>query len=463
MTYKVLDTNLILLDAHNIVNLGKDGSIIVLPETVLDEIDSKKSGHTELAFQAREFGRLLSKATKISSNKIEDLNITILQYEDITLHVVSISTYPDFKDSSPNIINDRKIIEVATQYHNIFTSATVSVIFISNDVMCRLRADSLGLQTADLKEVEHTNFEFTKTLDLPMSLFVEVHDKPIDLIDPDYKTEYYNYVFTSPDTSQVKLAYINPNGLIKVIGKETEKEIRDTSRQLAPPINSEQLMLSRAILDQSIDIIVCESLAGSGKTITALSNAMRLVGTNSPYESITYIRASVSDLDAAEEVGFLPGLEEKFAPYLHPVKDSLDFIARRQHPRQKSQKISEYEEAIEKYIEDLHTRYNITAMTGLGLRGRTFNNSIIIIDEAQNMSKASLQKVLTRIGKHCKVIIIGSNKQIDNPYVNKFNNGLSVILNDCTKQSDLVRKYAITLHRVVRSPLTEWAEEIFSS
>ena len=101
-------------------------------------------------------------------------------------------------------------------------------------------------------------------------------------------------------------------------------------------------------------------------------------------------------------------------------------------------------------------------MTGLGLRGRTFTGSVVIIDEAQNMSKASLQKVLTRFGKDCKVIVIGSNRQIDNSYINKFNNGLSVILDDCTRNSDLIRKYAITLHKVVRSPFAEWAEGIFS-
>jgi len=459
--FKVLDTNILLLDANNLLSLSSDGATIVLPETVLDEIDSKKSGLNELAYQAREFGRILSKAAKVSSHLVEDLNVTVLKHESTVIHVVSLSCYPDYKDSASNIVNDRKIIEIALRYNKIYSDD--DVVFISNDVMCRLRADSLSLSTQDLKEVENTNFEFTKCMDIPYNLFTNLQDASIMLVNPDHKPENYNYQFTSKSsTNEVKFAYINASGNIKIIGKRTSEEIRDHKRQPAPPINSEQLMLSRAILDTSIDLVVCEAKAGSGKTITALSNAMRLVATNSPYNSITYIRASVSDLDQAEEVGFLPGLEEKFAPYLHPVRDSLDFIARKQKPRNKGQKVNEYEEQIENYVQDLQTKYNITAITGLGLRGRTFTDSVIIIDEAQNMSKASLQKVLTRFGKNCKVIIIGSNKQIDNAYINKFNNGLSVILDDCTRNSDLIRKYAITLNKVVRSPFTEWAEDIFS-
>lgn len=457
--YKVLDTNILLLDANNLTTLGQDGSIIVLPETVIDEMDAKKSGLNELAYQAREFGRLLTKAKKVRNSTEEDLIVTVLEYNGVTIHVVSSQEYPDYKEAAPNIVNDRKIIEIAVQYNNIYYA---QVTFVTNDVMCRLRAESLGITTQDLKEVETTEFEFTKTMEVANDLFTVLHDTNIALVDPDYKIENYNYVFTATDTAQVKFAHISPSGLIKVIGKDTEKEIRDTKRQPVPPINSEQLMLSRAILEPTIDVIVCEALAGSGKTITALSNAMRLVSTNSPYDSITYIRATVSDLDQAEEVGFLPGLEEKFAPYLHPVQDSLDFIARKQRPRQKAQKIDEYEAQVEEAVQELRTRYNITAMTGLGLRGRTFTDSVVIIDEAQNMSKASLQKVLTRFGKNCKIIIIGSNRQIDNAYINKYNNGLSVILNDCTVKSELVKKHAITLHRVVRSPLAEWAEGIFS-
>jgi len=261
--FKVLDTNILLLDANNLLSLSSDGATIVLPETVLDEIDSKKSGLNELAYQAREFGRILSKAAKVSSHLVEDLNVTVLKHESTVIHVVSLSCYPDYKDSASNIVNDRKIIEIALRYNKIYSDD--DVVFISNDVMCRLRADSLSLSTQDLKEVENTNFEFTKCMDIPYNLFTNLQDASIMLVNPDHKPENYNYQFTSKSsTNEVKFAYINASGNIKIIGKRTSEEIRDHKRQPAPPINSEQLMLSRAILDTSIDLVVCEAKAGSG-------------------------------------------------------------------------------------------------------------------------------------------------------------------------------------------------------
>jgi PhoH-like ATPase len=92
-----------LLDAHNLLTLGQT-STIVLPEVVLDELDSKKSGLNELAFQAREFGRLLTKATKIETVRDGNLIINKLQLNSINIEVVSLKTYPDYSDSEPNIV-----------------------------------------------------------------------------------------------------------------------------------------------------------------------------------------------------------------------------------------------------------------------------------------------------------------------------------------------------------------------
>lgn len=113
-------------------------------------------------------------------------------------------------------------------------------------------------------------------------------------------------------------------------------------------------------------------------------------------------------------------------------------------------------------VAEYKSKYRIEGMIGLGLRGRTFTNTVAIIDECQNMSKASLQKVLTRFGKDCKVILIGSNKQIDNPYLTKYTNGLSTILASCQEQDPRIRLHAVPLTKVLRSDIAEWAEHIFS-
>lgn len=452
MQYIVLDTNVILNNAHNIFTFPAN-TTIVIPETVVDELDSKKSVIGEIGFQAREFGRLLARATKLPLERTSALTIAKFELENINIHLTSTSNYPNYSDTSPSVINDRKIIEIAKQYQALYEN----VIFYSIDVMCRTRAESEGLSTSDFKEVERTDYEYVKTISLDFDTFSNVHNKPILTVDPEYKPENYSYIFTCSATTQHKLANIY-NGNVDVLGKVTETELRT---QAITPANNEQLFLSRAIQDTSIDVIILEALSGSGKTLVSLSNAMAMINRNNSYESILYIRASINDVPNEEEVGFLPGLEEKFAVYYHPIKDALEHISRKKLSASKL-KGEELEAAVIEEVDKLIAKHRIQCMTGLGMRGRTFTNCIAIIDEVQGQSKASLQKMLTRFGKGCKVIIVGSQRQIDNKFLTKFNNGLSVLLDDCAKESPLIKKFAINLRKVVRSPLSEWAENLFS-
>lgn len=450
--YSVLDTNILLLDANNLLTLGQT-STIVLPEVLLDEVDSKKSGFTEIAFQARELGRLLTRATMLSTKTDNNLVINTLELNNTKIEIVSLKEYPDYSDTEPNIINDRKIIEVALAYK---AANRVPIKFMSNDVMCRIRASSLGLETTDLKQVELSSVEFTRTVALDSTTFTTLHNTNIFDVVPDHKPENFNYHFVDSYSGQVKLANIR-NNLIDILGKETENEL---AKQDATPMNSGQKFLSRAIQNPLVNVVICEALAGSGKTVTALSNAVQLVK-KGKYSSITYIRASVDDVDKAEEIGFLSGNDEKVQVYLHPLEDTIDFLVRSNHKDSKL-KAQDYEDMIAEKVAEYKAKYRIEGMIGLGLRGRTFTNTVAIIDECQNMSKASLQKVLTRFGKDCKVILIGSNKQIDNPYLTKYTNGLSTILASCQEQDPRIRLHAVPLTKVLRSDIAEWAEKIFS-
>lgn len=447
--FKILDTNILLLDAFNLVNLGKDGSVIVLPETVLDEIDSKKSGFSEIAYQARRFGRLLDGALRLGirnqHNNITEIKLTI---EGVPVYIISMHSYPEFYEREPKIENDRRIIHVAELYKH------QNHLFVSNDVMCRLRAESLGLTTSDHRIIELTDLRFIKPFETDLSQ--RLHMTPIIDLDQSHTPQDYNYMFTDPVTEQTKLGYIS-NGKIQIIGKETET---DLARQDFTPMNAGHKFLSMAIMDPAVDIVVCDAKAGTGKTATAVSNAIRLVR-KGEYESISYIRASIDDVPKEEENGFRSGNEEKDAPFFYSINDTLDAIVRNRHKSSK-RKGESYEIMIAEEIEKLEEQCNITKMTGLGMRGRTFRNTIAIIDEAQGISKTSLQKIITRFGENCKVIIIGSNNQIDNPYLTKYTNGLSTILDACTREHPKIRMHAVNLTNVVRSDIAEFAEDIFT-
>ena len=175
------------------------------------------------------------------------------------------------------------------------------------------------------------------------------------------------------------------------------------------------------------------------------------------YSKIIYIRNSIESLDKGEDVGYLPGLAEKFKIYNHPLYDSLDFMIREKYKDKKTMT----EEALLEEMDNLKEKYHIDTMWVGEMRGRTITNSVVIVDECQNLGEKSLKLVLSRIDKTCKVIIIGSNAQIDNIYVNKYNNGLSKVLKTAYFKHEEVNLFACKLNKVYRGPITEWAERIF--
>ena len=346
----VLDTNIILLDAYNLTNIASSGGYtsVVLPETVIDEADSKKSGHSELAFQARQFARLLAKATRISSTTDGILTTTVLDLNDTRIHVVSCSSYPNFSDDETSIRNDRKILHVAELLHR----RTSDVVFCSNDVMCRLRAESLGLQTIDHKLVDDTELMFTAHITSTLTA---------PIIIPELPPECKNLSITDSVTGQTGLVTLYSK-TPKLISREEEDDIR---KQMFPPVNSGQLFLSSAILDRSVDIVICEAMSGSGKTVTAISNAMKLVSTNSPYNSIIYIRNTVDDIgEKDEEIGFLSGNDEKVKGYLYPFYDTIESMVRSKLKNTKL-KGQELEAKVLEGVEEMISKYNMKAMTAI--------------------------------------------------------------------------------------------------
>jgi PhoH-like ATPase len=462
--YYVLDTNILLEDATNIYKLSQEGkNLIILPETVLDELDSKKSGFDEINFQAREFARILENSEILSSVKKESYKIIRLKIQNDKNTVIDIVSKDEYlvniKNVSPNIINDRKILEIAT-FANTYYSNQVE--FLSLDIMARTRAVSLDIKTDALvgKDKDNFDFEFIKDLDIKFQDLEFLDNQEINKFDKEYKPYNFSYCFNVEASDQVVLANIQ-NKRIRVLD---EDEIRD---QIITPLNKEQLFFSDAILNHFYNVLIVEAKAGSGKTLLALSGALKLVR-QKHFQKIIYIRNSIESLDKGEDVGYLPGLEEKFRIYNHPLMDSLDYIIRTEHKRKRNKKapdtiVSELDDSeVTARIEQMIGNYGIETMWVGEMRGRTLSNSFIIIDEAQNMSNKTMQMVLSRIDSSCKVVILGSNKQIDNFYVNKYTNALTTLLKSTKNENTLVNSFAIRLQKVLRGPITEWAEEIFS-
>lgn len=455
INYLALDTNILLLDAKNLIALGQD-NIIVLSETVLEEIDSKKGEIGEIGYNAREFSRILASADIKSMTRQSEFHEVKMDIDGVSVVVISDCRY--VLDTAKDSRNDQKIIQATQMYERHIGE---KVVLMSNDTMVRLRGLSVGLQVTEFKVIDDDSFEFVKDLVISdPEIFRTIHYRNIMDIDPDYKPENFSYTLRCESTGQVKISTIN-NGIINVLGKDGERDLR---KQNINPCNTEQLLMSKAIQDSTIDLVVVEASAGSGKTLVALSNAMKLMDLNKDkYDSIIYMRNTVDDYGATdEEVGYLSGNDEKFSVYLGPLTDSLDFMVRDKYKAKKI-KGSDLEDMVSEGIDSLRERYNIQEKVALGQRGRTYSNSIIIYDEVQNMGQATMQKLLSRTGKNCKVIMVGSNRQIDSRFLTKFNNGMAVILDYCKNpkfQID-VGIFAINLKKTVRSPMADLAERLF--
>lgn len=449
----ILDTNIILEDAHQLLSIGENGkNLVVLPETVIDELDAKKSGMGEINYQAREFGRILSEAEVIKTDKCKDTTdatVMTLLVNDVKICIISMKHY-GLHDVDKSVINDRKIIKVA-EFATSYFDDPDNTVLLSNDIMCRTRAISLNVKSEGLgRNKEALSHNFVKKLEnVPSNEFCVMHGKDITDYDPDYEPQNYCYHFVGTDGNE-RIGYIN-KGKIKFIEDSLFNGLT------VKPKNMGQRFALAGMLDPDINVCIIEALAGTGKTLLALSAGIKLVQ-QGKYDKIIYIRNSVESTDKAEEVGFLSGNDEKFKIYNYPLYDTLSFLVQREL-KKKDAKCSP--EAMEELIQNMIGKYHIETMWNGSIRGRTITNAFVIVDEVQNFAKTSLQTVLSRNDEECKVVCIGSNRQIDHPYINKYTNGLSTLIEAAKEENDEVTVFGSELTKVVRGRITEWTERIF--
>lgn len=445
----VLDTNIILNDANDIFTIAQEGNnLIVLPETVIDELDTKKTGFEEINFQARAFGRLLSDAEVIKTVKIgRDKNVTVMRIkikENIIIDIISFKNY-ELDSIEKAILNDRKIIKVASFAKTFYKES--KVVLLSLDVMCRTRAISLDVVAESLNNKNREKERhFIKEFDIQSSLLNTLNNKDIRTIDPHYDISNYCYIFKGETGHNVLAAIVNER--IEIIDEN------DLRKHNIKPKNSGQLFAYQGMIDSRYNVCLIDALAGSGKTLLAVAAGMRCID-KGHQNKIIYIRNSIESLDKGEDVGYLSGNEEKFRIYNMPLYDTLEFIATQ------GLKKAECAESVQTKVDELTSKYQIQTVWVGELRGRTLSNAFVIVDEAQNISKNTMQLILSRLDDSCKVIVIGSNRQIDNMYVNKYTNSLAFLLNEAEKEHPEINLFCTTLDKVVRGKITQWAERIF--
>lgn len=457
------DTNIILNDASNIFNISQNGAnLILLAETVLDELDSKKEGFDEINFQAREFARILSNAEIKEQIRFGDYYITRMVTNGISIDIIGTNNYQNIAETDRSIRNDRKILQVVKGARDDIYKRPIT--FLTLDAMCRIRALSMNI-TSELMLNKGNDYEgeFIKEIILNRDFSIKSlkNGQSIFEINPEHKPENYCYRFIGANGDKV-LATIQDDKIV----------ILDDSylnRFIIKPRNEEQKFALSGMCDDFYKVVLIEALAGSGKTLLAITAGLRAI-TERKYEKLIYIRNSIESTDKGEEVGFLSGNEAKFEIYNHPLYDTLDFIARTSLKKANANKTpaarqvdnsrAAIEEAVKNAVQQLIKQYNIETIWNGAIRGRTLANAFVIVDECQNFSKKSLKTVLTRLDSTCKVVCIGSNRQIDNNFINKYTNGLNFMLKAANEKHEEVKMFATSLHKVERGAITAFAERI---
>jgi PhoH-like ATPase len=447
----VIDTNIILQDIQRLYDISDDGSnIIVIPETVLIELEDKKKLFNELGYHSRAFARLLAKAKTKEVDYKKQFKVVKMLLGRLELHLISKDNYEsEMLEHNYAESNDKRIIEIAELAQKYYKGSKVR--FLSIDIYARMFAllKNIKAETLHDDRAEVPEFQFVKQLPLDSSYFNTIPYASIEDFDSLYLPENFCYEFVSSDG----------NVIYGMIANKKIYMMDDTDFHglVVRPANLKQKFLCKAILSNVYNLVVVDAKAGSGKTLISIAMAMRLID-KGLYEKIVYVRNSIESLDKGAQVGFLAGNEEKFRIYNMALYDTLEFIAKK---RIKKHENRDKEESIKSKVDHLIQKYNIEMLWPGEARGRTLSDAIVIMDEWQNASDKTTQLILSRLDESCMAIVIGSNRQIDNLYLNRYNNGLTTLLKQTKFSHEGLMMFAIELDRAVRGRFAEFSESIF--
>jgi len=429
----VLDTNVILHDATCIHHF--EDNEVVIPISVLEELDQFKRGNEQIHFNARDFLRSLddlSTGSDDSELKDGDGKIRV---------VVNHNWHPDVEASFQDDCPDHRIINCAYKLH--IDNPDREIILVTKDTNMRLKSRSLGLSAEDYSRdsIDDVSQVYTGS-----RLIEDVDSKEIDVLYASYGVDggEINCV-TEPMANENFILRNGQKSILARFDPFDNKVVRvdmPTAYGIKPR-NAEQSFAIHMLMDNRIQLVSLSGKAGTGKTLLALAAALEL---RSEYRQIFLARPIVPLSN--RDLGFLPGdIQSKLDPYMQPLFDNLSVIRHQFKSNDKrSIKINELLEQ------------NKLLITPLAyIRGRSLQKAFFIVDEAQNLTPHEVKTVITRAGEGTKVIFTGDIHQIDHPYLDKRSNGLTYLISRMKGQDVFAH---ITLEKGERSELAELASNL---
>ncbi|MBA2613211.1 MAG: PhoH family protein [Bacteroidetes bacterium] len=433
----VLDTSVIIYDHTAIKNFAEHD--VVIPITVLEELDNFKKGNDTKNFSAREFTRYID---KLSGNN------TLQEWTPINgpnRGKFKIEMNFSSKINAERIFADRKAD------HRILNTALYTaeqhpdrkVVLVTKDINLRIKAKSLSLnaedyETGKIKTVDELYTGNSEGIKATAEQIAAIYNQGSAKAKPILKgiKSLPNHYYVLKNGSQSVLARYNAE-------EDTLHRVIKTSAFGVIPKNAEQSFALDAIMNPDIKLVSIQGVAGTGKTLLSLAGALEL---RRNYHQI-YLARPIVPL-SNKDIGYLPGdVNSKLNPYMEPLWDNLKYIRSCFSEKDKEHK----------QIAEMIESQKLVVCPLAYIRGRSLSNVFFIVDEAQNLTPHEVKTIITRAGENTKIIFTGDIHQIDTPYLDAQSNGLSYLIEKVKGQ----KLYAhITLEKGERSELANLANDL---
>ncbi|CAM3878315.1 PhoH family protein [Vibrio aquimaris] len=447
----VLDTNILLHEPLAIYSFQEHD--VVIPMTVLEELDRIKDSKRDVARDARVAIRAMEAMFKDATPDEISEGIPINRDKEHTGHISILAdfelqeTVKAFADKA----GDNRILNAVLYLQN--KRAPREVILITKDINMRLRAKGAGVRFVEdyrtdqliddvqylTKGFQKIEGEFWHNVDQVESKTYAGNTYHILDREPFEPTYINQYVIDEGSDFAGRVEDIKPD---KITLKDLSRERMMNRRAWdITPKNIYQGMALDALLDPEIDLVIMTGAAGSGKTLLAMASALEQTIENGMFDKIIVTRNTP---DIGESIGFLPGSEEeKMLPWLAAVTDTLEALHKNDHCTEGSLK----------YICD---KANIQFKSINFMRGRSIQNAFVLLDECQNLTASQIKTIITRCGEGTKIVCSGNLAQIDSHYLTPVTSGLTYMVE---RFKNFEGSANVHLNGVVRSRLAEFAEE----
>ena len=459
----ILDTNVLLHDSNSLFKFEEHD--IFLPMMVLEELDHQKKGMSEVSRNARQVSRYLDGLANATDNIEAGVGLDALGNTEArgALYFQTTALHADLPVQLPVGKADNAILNVV---HAMKTAdADRSVVLVSKDINMRLKARALGLTAEDYMNdhvLDDSDLLYDGVMPLPDNFWTR-HGKDIESWQQG-GTTYYR--LRGPLCSEFMVnEFVYFEGEMPLYAQV--KEVSGKSAVLATlrdyshgknnvwgitARNREQNFALNLLMNPDCDFVSLLGQAGTGKTLLALASALTQTLETKRYNEIIITRATVP---VGDDIGYLPGTEEeKMLPWMGALEDNLEVLHLGMGGKDLLASDGSAASARNATMELIRSRIKVKSMSFM--RGRTFMNKFLIIDEAQNLTPKQMKTLITRAGPGTKIVCLGNIAQIDTPYLTEGSSGLTYVVD---RFKGWPHAGHITLQRGERSRLADYASE----